>query len=193
MIIAVIIIIMIDSTYQHQELVYERPYMVLPPLVEWLRVATVFTETRFSTNVEKDDVFQVWTSDRKSKETKTTKKYFYFCRRLESCCQAPTSLRGESLSTLSSPPCLGPGSTSSTSSPRWDFRTLMTMSLMAIVMMIMRISTQVKRNTALQMLLSGRKDLVPHALQLLPASKVMMMTTKMISYKNNDDVDFLQE
>ena len=38
---------------------YERPYMVLPPLVEWLRVATVFTETRFSTNVEKDDVFQV--------------------------------------------------------------------------------------------------------------------------------------
>ena len=43
----------------YQELVYERPYMVLPPLVEWLRVATVFTETRFSTNVEKDDVFQV--------------------------------------------------------------------------------------------------------------------------------------
>ena len=30
-----------------------------------------------------------------------------------------------------------------------------------------------KRNTALQMLLSGRKDLVPHALQLLPASKVI--------------------
>ena len=28
-------------------------------MVEWLRVATVFTETRFSTNVEKDDVFQV--------------------------------------------------------------------------------------------------------------------------------------
>ena len=44
--------------------------MVLPPLVEWLRVATVFTETRFSTNVEKDDVFQVSTSDGQKTETK---------------------------------------------------------------------------------------------------------------------------
>ena len=56
--------ITLAETASYQELVYERPYMVLPPLVEWLRVATVFTETRFSTNVEKDDVFQVRISRR---------------------------------------------------------------------------------------------------------------------------------
>ena len=40
-------------------------------------------------------------------------------RRLESCCQGRTSLRGASLSTLSSPPCPGPVLTSSILSPRW--------------------------------------------------------------------------
>ena len=40
--------------------------------------------------------------------------------------------------------------------------------------------SQVKRNTALQMLLSGRKDLVPHALQLLPASKVILCDVEMV-------------
>ena len=65
------------------------------------------------------------------------KNYYYICRRLESCCQAPTSLRGESRSTLSSPRCPGPGLTSSTSSPRWDFETSMTMRLMATMMIMM--------------------------------------------------------
>lgn len=31
-----------------QELVYERPYMVLPPLIEWLRVAVIFCESRYN-------------------------------------------------------------------------------------------------------------------------------------------------
>ena len=71
------------------------------------------------------------------KKLKQTKNNYYICRRLESCCQAPTSLRGESRSTLSSPRCLGPGLTSSTSSPRWDFETSMTMRLMATMMIMM--------------------------------------------------------
>jgi len=119
-----------DTSSPIQELVYERPYMVLPPLVEWLRVATVFTETRFSTNVEKDDVFQA-------------------ARILLPGADFPP--RGVAFNfEFSTVP--GPGL------DELDF------------------VTTVKRNTALQMLLSGRKDLVPHALQLLPASKVNTAT-----------------
>ena len=55
-----------------------------------------------------------------------------------------------------------------------DFVTTVIKMMMMTIMTIIMTMMQVKRNTALQMLLSGRKDLVPHALQLLPASKVMM-------------------
>jgi len=41
-----------------QELFYERPYMVLPPLLEWVRVSTAFTEYRHSTYVDNDDILQ---------------------------------------------------------------------------------------------------------------------------------------
>ncbi|XP_066146696.1 ankyrin repeat and BTB/POZ domain-containing protein 2 [Euwallacea fornicatus] len=41
-----------------QELCYERAYVVLPPLVEWLRVATAHGEHRFAAILDKDDVMQ---------------------------------------------------------------------------------------------------------------------------------------
>lgn len=41
-----------------QELVYERAYVVLPPLVEWLRVTAAHAEHRHSTTLDHDDVMQ---------------------------------------------------------------------------------------------------------------------------------------
>lgn len=41
-----------------QELCYERAYVVLPPLVEWLRVATAHGEHRFAAVLDKDDIMQ---------------------------------------------------------------------------------------------------------------------------------------
>ncbi|KAJ9586833.1 hypothetical protein L9F63_019575, partial [Diploptera punctata] len=41
-----------------QELVYERAYVVLPPLVEWLRVTAAHAEHRHSTILDQDDVMQ---------------------------------------------------------------------------------------------------------------------------------------
>jgi len=109
-----------------QELVYERPYMVLPPLVEWLRVSTVFAESRFSMTVEKDDVFQA-------------------ARILLPGADFPP--RGQAFNSQYS----------SVPTPGLDE---------------LEFVATVKRNTAFQMLLSGRKDVVPHALQLLPSTKV---------------------
>lgn len=41
-----------------QELCYERAYVVLPPLIEWLRVATAHAEYRHSALIDKDDIMQ---------------------------------------------------------------------------------------------------------------------------------------
>ncbi|XP_043268574.1 ankyrin repeat and BTB/POZ domain-containing protein 2 isoform X3 [Venturia canescens] len=41
-----------------QELAYERAYVVLPPLVEWLRVATAHAEHRHALSVDHDDISQ---------------------------------------------------------------------------------------------------------------------------------------
>lgn len=41
-----------------QELCYERAYVVLPPLVEWLRVASAHAEYRHSILIDKDDIMQ---------------------------------------------------------------------------------------------------------------------------------------
>lgn len=41
-----------------QELVYERVYVVLPPLVEWIRTTTAHTEYRHASVIDQDDVMQ---------------------------------------------------------------------------------------------------------------------------------------
>lgn len=41
-----------------QELCYERAYVVLPPLIEWLRVTSAHAEHRQSSIIDKDDVMQ---------------------------------------------------------------------------------------------------------------------------------------
>lgn len=41
-----------------QELCYERAYIVLPPLVEWLRVASAHSEYRHSNLLDRDDIMQ---------------------------------------------------------------------------------------------------------------------------------------
>lgn len=41
-----------------QELCYERAYVVLPPLVEWLRVASAHAEHRHAMLIDKDDIMQ---------------------------------------------------------------------------------------------------------------------------------------
>lgn len=41
-----------------QELCYERAYVVLPPLVEWLRVATAHADYRNSSLIDTDDILQ---------------------------------------------------------------------------------------------------------------------------------------
>jgi len=109
-----------------QELVYERPYMVLPPLIEWIRVTTIFSESRFCLTVEKDDVFQA----------------------------ARILLPGADF-----PPRGQAFNNQFTSAPNSSADEL-------------EYVNNFKRATAFQMLLSGRRDLVPHALQMLPATKV---------------------
>ncbi|XP_060530713.1 ankyrin repeat and BTB/POZ domain-containing protein 2 [Cylas formicarius] len=47
-----------SSGHAVQELCYERAYVVLPPLVEWLRVATAHGEHRFAAVLDKDDIMQ---------------------------------------------------------------------------------------------------------------------------------------
>lgn len=47
-----------SSSSNIQELCYERAYVVLPPLVEWLRVASAHAEYRHAILIDKDDIMQ---------------------------------------------------------------------------------------------------------------------------------------
>ena len=109
-----------------QELVYERPYMVLPPLIEWLRVTLIFCESRFCMTIDQDDVYQA-------------------ARILLPGADFPP--RGQGFSDqFSSTPDSGTNE--------------------------LEYVDNLNQTTAFQMLVSGRKDLIPHALQMLPATKV---------------------
>ncbi|KAL1509279.1 hypothetical protein ABEB36_004041 [Hypothenemus hampei] len=48
----------LNNGHAVQELCYERAYVVLPPLVEWLKVATAHGEHRFAAILDKDDIMQ---------------------------------------------------------------------------------------------------------------------------------------
>lgn len=47
-----------DDDSSVQELCYERAYVVLPSLIEWLRVASANTDYRQSMIIDKDDIMQ---------------------------------------------------------------------------------------------------------------------------------------
>ncbi|XP_023349205.1 ankyrin repeat and BTB/POZ domain-containing protein 2 [Eurytemora carolleeae] len=114
----------LDPYSSIQELVYERPYMVLPPLIEWFRVAVVFSISRLSFSVDSDDVFQA----------------------------ARVLLPGADY------PPLGQAFNQ-------QFQSLPSSALEEIEFI-----NSTKRNTAFQLLLSGRRELATHALTLLPTN-----------------------
>jgi ankyrin repeat/BTB/POZ domain-containing protein 2 len=47
-----------NSVSNVQELCYERSYIVLPPLIEWLRVASAHAEYRHTTLIDRNDIIQ---------------------------------------------------------------------------------------------------------------------------------------
>ncbi|XP_022255677.1 LOW QUALITY PROTEIN: ankyrin repeat and BTB/POZ domain-containing protein 2-like [Limulus polyphemus] len=108
-----------------QELVYERPYLVLPPLIEWVTVATAHAEYRRGQVVDRDDVMQA-------------------ARQLLPGVDCPIRQFGSYDEKLYA-------------------RRQMEESECARLL---------KMDLAFRMLTSGRTDLMPHALQLLPPTKI---------------------
>ncbi|XP_069675380.1 ankyrin repeat and BTB/POZ domain-containing protein 2 isoform X2 [Periplaneta americana] len=109
-----------------QELVYERAYVVLPPLVEWLRVTAAHAEHRHSTTLDQDDVMQA-------------------ARLLLPGVDCPIRQIGMDEAGGS----VGP------KRPGDEVECV----------------RRLKSELAFKMLRSGRSDLIPHALQLLPSNK----------------------
>lgn len=108
-----------------QELMYERAYVVLPPLVEWLRIAGAHADHRHATHIDQDDVMQA-------------------ARLLLPGVDCPIKQIGWE-ETVAYPK--RPGDDSDT-------------------------ARRLKLDLAFRMLSTGSRDMVPHALQLLPNSKL---------------------
>ncbi|XP_014278294.1 ankyrin repeat and BTB/POZ domain-containing protein 2 [Halyomorpha halys] len=126
-----------------QELVYERAYVVLPPLLEWVRVASAHAQYRHSVIIDQDDIMQA-------------------ARLLLPGVDAPIRQPGcdESLSRRS-------GDEAET-------------------------VKRLKIALAFRMLGSGVREMVPHALQLLPSTKLNTicdsgLSPLMLSCVNNDE------
>ncbi|XP_046672135.1 ankyrin repeat and BTB/POZ domain-containing protein 2-like [Homalodisca vitripennis] len=127
-----------------QELVYERAYVVLPPLVEWIRTTTAHTEYRHATVIDQDDVMQA----------------------------ARLLLPGVDC------PIRQPGCDESVSSRRQGEEADSVRRL--------------KLSVAFRMLSSGSRDIIPHALQLLPSTKLNTLcdsglTPLMLAVLANDE------
>ncbi|KAL0268771.1 UNVERIFIED_CONTAM: hypothetical protein PYX00_010588 [Menopon gallinae] len=104
--------------HQIQELVYERTYVVLPPLVEWVRVSSAHAEHRHSVVIDQDDVMQA-------------------ARLLLPGVDCPVRQLGQEEGGYESD-C----------------------------------ARKVKIEAAFKLLTSGRAELIPHAISMLPASKI---------------------
>lgn len=125
-----------DGRTPIQELVYERPYMVLPPVVEWVRVAHAFADHRAAAAIDPDDVLQA-------------------ARVLlpgMDCPPRPVLDSEPAVPGLDGPAAAGgPG-----------------FGVAAGAADEQQCLDSVKRAMAFRLLSTGRRDLVPHALQLLP-------------------------
>ncbi|RZF40742.1 hypothetical protein LSTR_LSTR013412 [Laodelphax striatellus] len=127
-----------------QELVYERAYVVLPPLVEWIRTTAAHAEYRHSTVIDQDDVMQA----------------------------ARLLLPGVDC------PIRQPGCNEGLSSKRPGDE----------VETVRRLKIAI----AFRMLSSASREMVPHALQLLPSTKLNTLcdsglTPLMLACINNDE------
>ncbi|XP_075213305.1 ankyrin repeat and BTB/POZ domain-containing protein 2 [Lycorma delicatula] len=127
-----------------QELVYERAYVVLPPLVEWIRTTAAHAEYRHSAVIDQDDVMQAARLLLPGVD----------CPIRQPGCDEGLSLRrpGEEVETV----------------------------------------RRLKIAVAFRMLSSGSREMVPHALQLLPSTKLNTLcesglTPLMLACINNDE------
>jgi ankyrin repeat protein len=119
--------------------------MVLPPMVEWARVATAFAEHRNSTHVDNDDVMQV------TDFFLIILNFLRFDSNLLFFQAARILLPGMDCPVR---PMENPPLSLSTS--------------MSAMLDELEYVNHVKKEMALHMLQTGRRDLVPHALQMLP-------------------------
>ena len=112
---------------------YERPYMVLPPIVEWVRATHAFADHRASDVIDADDVMQAARVLLPGMD-----------------CPPRAVLDNDSLETAK---------VESTNSK---------FALGSAAADEQQCLDAIKRSMAFQMLMTGRRDLLPHAFQLLP-------------------------